>query len=542
MRAPPIDAKVRLRSPEQAFLMAQRLLIRSNAKEMAMPNDQPQVGLLNPNGLRARYDNFIGGKWVAPLKEGYFADPSPIDGSHLAEVARSSFEDVELALDAAHAARAAWGRTSPTERARLLNKIADRIDENLELLAHTETLDNGKPIRETRAADIPLGADHFRYFAGCIRAEEGSIGEIDHDTIAYHFKEPMGVVGQIIPWNFPFLMAAWKMAPALAAGNCVVIKPASDTPLSLAVFMDLIADVLPPGVLNVVNGHGSEVGAPLASSPRIAKIAFTGETTTGRQIMQYASENLIPMTLELGGKSPNIFFADVMDRDDAFFDKALEGFALFAFNKGEVCTCPSRALVQESMFDRFMEKAVARVARIKVGDPLDPTTMMGAQASHGQLEKILNYIDVGKQEGARCVTGGERVHLGGVYENGFYVQPTVFVGHNKMRIFQEEIFGPVLSVTTFKTIEDAIAIGNDTPYGLGAGVWSRDGTTAYRVGREIQAGRVWTNCYHVYPAHAAFGGYKRSGFGRETHKIMLDHYQQTKNLLVSYSPNAMGFF
>jgi aldehyde dehydrogenase len=504
--------------------------------------DQPVVAPRTPASLRARYDNFIGGKWVAPIKGRYFTDPSPVDGKALAEVARSSAEDVNLALDAAHAARVAWGRTGAPERARLLNKIADRIEENLELLATIETLDNGKPIRETRAADIPLGADHFRYFAGCIRAEEGSIGEIDHDTVAYHFKEPMGVVGQIIPWNFPFLMAAWKMAPALAAGNCIVIKPASDTPLSLSMLMDLIGDVLPPGVLNVVNGHGSEVGAPLASSPRIAKIAFTGETTTGRQIMQYASENLIPMTLELGGKSPNIFFADVMDTDDAFFDKALEGFALFAFNKGEVCTCPSRALIQESIFDRFMEKAVARVAKIKVGNPLDPTTMMGAQASHGQLEKILNYIDVGKQEGARCATGGERVHLGGEFESGFYVQPTVFVGHNKMRIFQEEIFGPVLSVTTFKTIEDAIAIGNDTPYGLGAGVWSRNGTAAYRVGREIQAGRVWTNCYHVYPAHAAFGGYKRSGFGRETHKMILDHYQQTKNLLVSYSPNAMGFF
>ena len=507
-----------------------------------MPNDQPQISVQTPAKMRKRYDNFIGGKWVAPVKGRYFTDSSPIDGRILAEVARSSAEDVELALDAAHAARDAWGRTAPAERARLLNRVADRIEENLELLAHTETLDNGKPIRETRAADIPLGADHFRYFAGCIRAEEGSLGELDNDTVAYHFKEPMGVVGQIIPWNFPFLMAAWKMAPALATGNCVVIKPASDTPLSLAVLMDLIADVLPPGVLNVVNGHGSEVGAPLAANPRIAKIAFTGETTTGRQIMQYASENLIPMTLELGGKSPNIFFADVMAEDDAFLDKALEGFALFAFNKGEVCTCPSRALVQESIFDKFLEKAVARVGKIKLGNPLDPTTMMGAQASRGQLEKILNYIKVGKEEGARLAIGGEQAHLGGGLENGFYIKPTVFVGHNKMRIFQEEIFGPVLSVTTFKTLEDAIAIGNDTLYGLGAGVWSRNGTTAYRVGREIQAGRVWTNCYHMYPAHAAFGGYKQSGFGRETHKMIMEHYQQTKNLLVSYSPNAMGFF
>ena len=504
--------------------------------------DKAQKSKLDTSRLRTRYDNFIGGAWKAPAKGRYFTDKSPIDGSTLCEVARSDADDVERALDAAHAAKDKWGRTAPAERARLLNKIADRIDENLELLAHVETRDNGKPIRETLNADVPLSADHFRYFAGCIRAEEGTLGELDDDTVAYHFREPLGVVGQIIPWNFPLLMAAWKMAPAIVAGNCVVIKPASDTPMSLAVLMDLIGDVLPPGVLNVVFGHGSEVGAPLARNPRIAKIAFTGETTTGRQIMQYAAETIIPMTLELGGKSPNIFFADVMDKDDAFLDKELEGFALFAFNKGEVCTCPSRALVQESIFDKFMEKAVARVAKIKVGDPLDPTTQMGAQCSKGQLEKILNYIDIGKKEGAKCMTGGERANLGGALKDGFYVKPTVFVGHNKMRIFQEEIFGPVLSVTKFKTLEDAIEIGNDTIYGLGAGVWSRNGTTAYRVGREIKAGRVWTNCYHLYPAHAAFGGYKASGFGRETHKMILDHYQQTKNLLVSYSPNALGFF
>jgi len=492
--------------------------------------------------LRTRYDNFIGGTWRAPVEGRTFTDRSPVDGSTLCEVARSGAADVEAALDAAHVARARWARTSPAERARLLNIIADRIDANRELLAEVETRDNGKPIRETMAADVPLSADHFRYFAACIRAEEGTIGEIDHDTIAYHFREPMGVVGQIIPWNFPLLMASWKMAPALAAGNCVVIKPASDTPMSLAVLMDLIGDVLPEGVLNVVFGHGSEVGTPLARSPRIAKIAFTGETTTGRQIMQYAAETIIPQTMELGGKSPNIFFADVMDHDDGFLDKALEGFALFAFNKGEVCTCPSRALVQESMFDRFMEKAVARVARIKVGDPLDPATQMGAQCSRGQFEKILSYIDVGRQEGAKCLTGGGPARLPGKLENGFYLQPTVFHGHNRMRIFQEEIFGPVLSVTTFKDIDEAIALGNDTVYGLGAGVWSRDISTCYRVGRAIEAGRVWTNCYHVYPAHAAFGGYKQSGFGRETHKMILDHYQQTKNLLVSYSQSAFGLF
>jgi aldehyde dehydrogenase len=504
--------------------------------------DRPTKSTITASQLRPRYDNFIGGNWVAPVKGRYFTDTSPIDGSPLCEVARSDADDVERALDAAHAALPGWSRTAPAERARLLNKIADRIEENLALLATVETRDNGKPIRETMNADVPLAADHFRYFAGCIRAEEGTIGEIDQDTIAYHFREPMGVVGQIIPWNFPLLMAAWKLAPALVCGNCVVIKPASDTPVSLAVLLDIIGDLVPPGVLNVVFGHGSEVGTPLAQSPRIAKIAFTGETTTGRQIMHYAAETIIPQTMELGGKSPNIFFADVMDEDDAFLDKALEGFALFAFNKGEVCTCPSRALVQESIFDKFMEKAVARVARIKVGDPLDPSTQMGAQCSKGQLEKILSYIEIGNREGATCMTGGGRAELGGSLKDGFFVKPTVFVGNNKMRIFQEEIFGPVLSVTTFKDLDDAIAIGNETPYGLGAGVWSRNVNNLYRVGRGIQAGRVWTNCYHVYPAHAAFGGYKGSGFGRETHKIALDHYQQTKNVLVSYDTKAMGLF
>lgn len=497
---------------------------------------------IRKSGVRSRYENFIGGKWVAPVKGKYFTDHSPINGEPLCEFARSSAEDVEKALDAAHAIRERWGSTAPAVRASILNKIADQMEKNLELLAVAETLDNGKPIRETRNADVPLAIDHFRYFAGCIRAEEGTVGELDNDTIAYHFKEPMGVVGQIIPWNFPLLMAAWKMAPAVVAGNCTVIKPASNTPLSLMVLMDLIADLVPPGVINVVTGPGGEIGKALAANPRISKIAFTGETTTGRLIMQYASEPIIPMTLELGGKSPNIFMADVMDANDEFFDKALEGFALFAFNKGEVCTCPSRALIQESIFDKFLERAVDRVSKIKLGNPLEPTTMMGAQASKDQLQKILSYIKIGKDEGARCAIGGEQAHLGGALENGYYVKPTVFVGHNKMRIFQEEIFGPVLSVTKFKTVEEAIEIANDTVYGLGSGVWSRNGTTAYRVGRGIQAGRVWTNCYHLYPAGSAFGGYKESGFGRETHKMILDHYQQTKNLLVSYSPKALGLF
>ncbi|MGQ0684403.1 aldehyde dehydrogenase [Bradyrhizobium sp.] len=489
-----------------------------------------------------RYDNFIGGQWVAPKSGKYFDNISPVTGQVVCKIARSDAQDIEAALDAAHIAKEAWGRTSVVERAIILNRIADRMEANLEMLAVAETWDNGKPIRETRAADLPLAIDHFRYFAGVVRGQEGSLAEIDQDTVAYHYHEPLGVVGQIIPWNFPLLMACWKLAPALAAGNCVVLKPAEQTPASIMVWAELIADLLPPGVLNIVNGFGLEAGKPLASSPRIAKIAFTGETTTGRLIMQYASQNLIPVTLELGGKSPNIFFKDVVAEDDDFLDKAIEGFVMFALNQGEVCTCPSRALVHESIYERFMEKALARVAAIVQGDPRNPATMIGAQASNEQLEKILSYIDIGKKEGAQLLTGGARAMLPGDLSGGFYVQPTVFHGNNKMRIFQEEIFGPVVSVTTFKTDDEALAIANDTLYGLGAGVWSRDANRCYRFGRAIQAGRVWTNCYHAYPAHAAFGGYKQSGIGRETHKMMLDHYQQTKNLLVSYSPKKLGFF
>ena len=502
--------------------------------------DISKLGIKNP--FKQRYDNFIGGKFVPPVKGEYFENISPVLGKTICEVARSTAEDVDMALDAAHAAKRAWGRTSPTDRANILLKIADRMEANLELLAIAETIDNGKPLRETTLADIPLAIDHFRYFAGCIRAQEGSVATIDAETYAYHFHEPLGVVGQIIPWNFPILMAVWKMAPALAAGNCIVLKPAEQTPASIMVWIELVHDLLPPGVLNIVQGFGLEAGKPLASSKRIAKIAFTGETTTGRLIMQYASQNIIPVTLELGGKSPNIFFADVMDQDDAFFDKCLEGFAMFALNQGEVCTCPSRALIQESIYDRFIERALKRVKAIKQGNPLEMSTMIGAQASLEQLEKILSYIDIGKQEGAKLLTGGARTQHGGDLDGGYYMEPTVFEGNNKMRIFQEEIFGPVLSVTTFKDEEEALEIANDTLYGLGAGLWTRDGSRAFRMGREIQAGRVWTNCYHLYPAHAAFGGYKQSGIGRENHKMMLDHYQQTKNLLVSYSPNALGFF
>ncbi|PKO35985.1 MAG: aldehyde dehydrogenase [Betaproteobacteria bacterium HGW-Betaproteobacteria-11] len=491
---------------------------------------------------KAKYDNFINGQWTAPVKGEYFSVVTPINGKPYTMAARSTAEDIELALDAAHAAFAKWGKADATTRSNILLKIADRLEANLELLAYAETVDNGKPIRETLNADIPLAIDHFRYFAGCLRSQEGGISEIDENTMAYHIHEPLGVVGQIIPWNFPILMAAWKLAPALGAGNCVILKPAESTPISILILMELIADLLPPGVLNIVNGFGREAGMPLATSKRIAKIAFTGSTSTGRVIAQAAANNLIPATLELGGKSPNVFFADVMDKDDGFLDKAIEGMVLFAFNSGEVCTCPSRALIQESIYDKFMERVLKRVAAIKMGSPLDTETMMGAQCSQEQMTKIQSYLDLGKQEGAQLLIGGERAHLGGDIEGGFYIKPTLFKGHNKMRIFQEEIFGPVLAVTTFKDEADALAIANDTLYGLGAGVWSRNGNVAYRMGRAIQAGRVWTNCYHAYPAHAAFGGYKESGIGRETHKVMLDHYQQTKNLLVSYAEQKLGFF
>ena len=495
-----------------------------------------------PVALRQQHGNYIGGEWVAPASGEYFENVTPVTGQVLCRIPRSNAADIDRALDAAHAAKTAWGKTSVAARARMLEQIAQRMEENLEMLATVETWDNGKAIRETIAADLPLAIDHFRYFAGAIRAQEGGISEIDETTVSYHFHEPLGVIGLIIPWNFPILMAVWKLAPALAAGNAVVLKPAEQTPMSILVLMELIADILPPGVLNIVNGFGLEAGKPLASSSRVQKVAFTGETTTGRLIMQYASQNIIPVTLELGGKSPNIFFADVVKEDDAFFDKALEGFAMFALNQGEVCTCPSRALIQDTIYDQFMERAVKRVKAIKQANPLDKTTMMGAQASSEQMEKILSYLDIGMQEGAEVLTGGKRAEMEGDFADGYYIEPTIFKGHNKMRIFQEEIFGPVVSVTTFHDDEEALALANDTLYGLGSGVWTRDINRAYHFGRGIQAGRVWTNCYHLYPAHSAFGGYKQSGIGRENHKMMLDHYQQTKNQLVSYSPNAMGFF
>lgn len=492
--------------------------------------------------FKSRYEHFIGGEWTPPVKGQYFENVTPVTGKVFCEVARGTAEDIDVALDAAWKAAPAWGATSPAERALVLHRIADRMEENLEMLAVAETWDNGKAVRETLNADVPLAIDHFRYFAGAIRAQEGGLSQVDEDTVAYHFHEPLGVVGQIIPWNFPLLMGVWKLAPALAAGNAVVIKPAEQTPASIMVFIELIADLLPAGVVNVVNGFGLEAGKPLAQSPRIRKIAFTGETTTGRLIMQYASENIIPVTLELGGKSPNVFFEDVMANDDAYWDKAQEGFTLFALNQGEVCTCPSRALVQESIAEKFLDAVVERTSRIVTGNPLDTDVMMGAQASNDQLEKITSYLDIGRQEGAEVLIGGARAEMEGELAGGYYVQPTIFRGDNSMRIFQEEIFGPVVSTTTFTDFDDAMRIANDTLYGLGAGVWSRNGNTAYRAGRAIQAGRVWVNNYHAYPAHAAFGGYKSSGIGRENHLMMLDHYQQTKNLLVSYSEDKLGFF
>jgi aldehyde dehydrogenase len=502
----------------------------------------------NPNtagavvNFKETYGNFIGGEWVAPVKGEYFGNVSPVNGEVFCQIPRSTAEDVELALDAAHAAKDAWGKTSVAARSNVLLKIADRIEANLELLAVADSWDNGKAVRETLNADVPLCVDHFRYFAGCIRAQEGGISEIDDNTIAYHFHEPLGVVGQIIPWNFPLLMAAWKLAPALAAGNCVVLKPAEQTPASILLLMEVISDVLPAGVINVVNGYGAEAGQALATSTRIAKIAFTGSTPVGSHILKCAAENIIPSTVELGGKSPNVFFEDVLDQEDEFVSKCIEGAVLAFFNQGEVCTCPSRLLVQESIYEKFIGLVIERAAQIKRGNPLDTEVMVGAQASQEQYDKILKYIEIGKEEGAEVLIGGGVEAMGAEHSTGYYVQPTLLKGNNKMRVFQEEIFGPVVSVTTFKDAAEALEIANDTEFGLGAGVWTRDMNLSYRMGRGIQAGRVWTNCYHHYPAHAAFGGYKKSGVGRENHRMMLDHYQQTKNLLVSYDVNPLGFF
>lgn len=507
---------------------------------VATPNEKSAV--LERPQFKEQYEHFIGGEWVKPASGEYFDNISPIDGKPFTRAARGNKEDIDKALDAAHKAFKSWSRTSVAARSKVLLDIANIIEQNAEMLARAETVDNGKAIRETRAADIPLCIDHFRYFAGVIRADESTMSEHDPYTISINLQEPIGVVGQIIPWNFPLLMATWKMAPALAAGCTVVMKPAEQTPTSIMLLMELIQDVLPAGVINVVTGYGPEAGKPLAQSPRVAKVAFTGETTTGRLIMQYASENLVPVTMELGGKSPNIFMPSIADADDDFFDKCVEGAVMFALNQGEVCTCPSRILVHENAYERFMERVVQRTKDIKVGHPLAEDTMMGAQASNDQFEKILSYMDIGKQEGAEVLVGGGVASLNSGLENGYYIQPTIFKGSNKMRVFQEEIFGPVTSVTTFKTAEEALELANDTLYGLGAGLWTRDAHEIYEMPRAIQAGRVWVNCYHAYPAHAPFGGYKKSGFGRETHKMMLNHYRQTKNMLISYDKKKLGFF
>jgi len=507
---------------------------------MSTTQTTEKKGIQKPE-FKDTYDNFIGGKWSAPVKGEYFESISPVDGNSFTKVARSTEDDVNNAIDAAWEAAKEWNKSAAAYRSNLLLKIADIMENNLEDLARAETWDNGKAVRETLAADLPLAVDHFRYFAGVIRAEEGSVAELDANTVCVNVTEPLGVVGQIIPWNFPILMAAWKLAPALAAGNCVVLKPAEQTPVGIMVWMELIQDILPAGVLNIVNGFGAEAGKPLASSPRIDKVAFTGETTTGQLIMQYASKNITPVTLELGGKSPNVFFESIMEADDDFFDKCIEGAVMFALNQGEVCTCPSRLLVQESIYDQFIERVIERTKAIKLGHPLDPETMMGAQASNDQYEKILNYIKIGKEEGCEVLTGGDAAYNEGL-DGGYYVQPTILKGNNKMRVFQEEIFGPVLCVTTFKDEAEAIEISNDTLYGLGAGVWTRDMHQAYQISRAIQAGRVWVNNYHNYPAHAPFGGYKKSGIGRENHKMMLNHYRQTKNMLISYDKKAMGYF
>ena len=507
-------------------------------KEKKAPQND---GFARPS-FKDRYENFIGGKWTAPASGKYFDVVSPIDGKVFTQVAHSGKEDINLAVDAAETAFKTWKYTSATERSIILNKVADRLEQHLEKLATVETIDNGKAIRETLNADLPLAIDHFRYFAGVIRAEEGAATELDKDTVSLIIQEPLGVIGQIIPWNFPILMAVWKLAPALAAGNTVVLKPAESTPVSIMVLMELIEDLIPAGVINIVNGFGAEVGRALVTNPKVAKAAFTGSTATGRLVMQYATENIIPVTLELGGKSPNIFFNSVMDADDEYLDKAIEGAVLFALNQGEICTCPSRLLIQEDIYDKFIARVIERVKKIKTGNPLDPTVMMGAQASRIQKDKIMSYLKLGKEEGAEVLVGGDENHLGGDLETGYYIQPTLFKGHNKMRIFQEEIFGPVLAVTTFKTVEEAIAIANDTIYGLGAGVWTRDAHELYRVPRAVEAGRVWVNNYHAYPAGAPFGGYKQSGIGRENHKMMLAHYRQTKNMLISYSKQKLGFF
>jgi len=500
-------------------------------------------GNANPDTkFKSRFENYIGGEWIAPVQGLYFNNLSPVNGEILCEAPRSSQADIDLALDKCEDVMPTWSKSSVTERSNILLKIADRIEENIEELAVAETWENGKPIRESLNADLPLVIDQFRYFAGCVRAQESGMSEIDSNTLSYHLKEPVGIVGQIIPWNFPLLMAAWKLAPAIASGCCSILKPAEQTPCTVLILMSLIGDLLPPGVVNVVNGYGDEVGRALASSSRINKLAFTGSTEVGASILSCAAQSIIPCTVELGGKSPNIFMEDVMSQGESYINKAVEGVLMAFLNQGEVCTCPSRALIQSSIYDDLMDRVLDRANKIKQGNPLDTDTMVGAQVSSEQLDKVMGYMHVACNEGAKVLLGGQTATVPENLANGYYVQPTILEGKNSMQVFQEEIFGPTLAVTSFDSVEEALEIANDTVYGLGAGVWTRDMNQARFLAKGIEAGRIWVNCYHLYPAHTAFGGYKKSGVGRECHGMSLDNYQQTKSVVVSYDESPMGFF
>lgn len=487
--------------------------------------------------LQHKYQLFIGGKWKDASDGGTFKTISPADGKVLAECAQATREDVDEAVKAAWKAFAAWKNTSVNERAAVLNRIADMIDANTENLAMVESLDNGKPIRETMAVDIPMAAQHFRYFAGCIMADEGSANILGTDTLSLILREPIGVVGQIVPWNFPFLMAAWKLAPVLASGCCTVFKPSSVTPLSVLELARLIQDVVPAGVFNVITGSGSRSGQYMLEHDGFRKLAFTGSTEVGRDVAMAAAKRLIPATLELGGKSANIFF------EDCDWEMAMDGLQMgILFNQGQVCCAGSRVFVQESIYDKFVEEAVKRFNAVKVGMPWEKDTQMGAQINEHQVQHILEYIEIGKKEGARVACGGERAAEGDLAK-GAFMQPTLLVDvDNHMRVAQEEIFGPVACVIKFRDEAEVIEMANDNPYGLGGAVWTRDINRAIRVARGIETGRMWVNTYNAIPEGAPFGGYKQSGIGRETHKIMLEHYTQMKNIMINLSELPTGFY
>lgn len=487
--------------------------------------------------LDARYDLYINGQWVPASDGKVFTAYNPATGEKLAECAEATKEDVDAAVNAAWAAFPAWRDMGIAERAGILEKIADIIDENAELLATIESMDNGKPIRETMAIDVPYSSDHFRYFAGAIRVEEGKASVLDGNMMSLILREPIGVVGQIVPWNFPFLMAAWKLAPALAAGNCIVFKPSSTTSLSVLTLVKLIGHLLPPGVLNVVTGGGSRSGQYMLDHPGFRKLAFTGSTEVGLDVAKAAADKLIPATLELGGKSANIYF------DDCKWDMAIDGLQLgILFNQGQVCCAGSRVFVQEGIYDKFVEAAVKAFNNVNVGDPLDPNTQMGAQVDQGQLRKIMSYVNLAKEEGATIACGGEP-YTDGACANGSFMKPTLIVNAtNDMRVAQEEIFGPVAVVIKFKTEEEVIAMANDSVYGLGGAVWTRDINRAIRVARGVETGRMWVNTYNQIPSGAPFGGYKQSGIGRETHKVILEHYTQQKNIMINLNETPSGFY